>query len=255
MRSIGVLRQFTPSTLSLQIDLEIFGLERYAVRAESVVGLGRNQQIAQLRIMPQPLAHLVPHEIGHDRAHRLVEEHFRECREPHRERPVVPVLLQHLRALVGRQLGPGTVLEVIVEAREGGAHAGLELIEPRAPAIPVRLRVFRIPHGHDVLRRAHKNLHRPDFGRDGLDDLDAGSPGAHHGHALALEIDTLFRPKAGMGDHALERGLAREALVQRCRQHAAAGQQILRIDVFTVGGDHIPAAVLLAISRPIRSGC
>ena len=35
----------------LQVGLKIFVLERYAMRAESVIGFGRNQHIAQLRVM------------------------------------------------------------------------------------------------------------------------------------------------------------------------------------------------------------
>ena len=57
-----------------------------------------------------------------------------------------------------------------------------------------------------------------------------------------------------MADHAPERGLAREAFVQRRREHAAAGQQILGIDVFAVRGDDIPAAVFLAVGSRLDPG-
>ena len=91
----------------------------------------------------------------------------------------------------------------------------------------------------------------PTSARDSLDDLDAGGSRCPlTATRLPLQIDAALRPTRRYGViTSLERGLARRsARDQRCRQHAAAGQQILRIECVRLSEViTIPAAVFVTV--------
>ena len=232
--------------IGLVIHLEVLAFQRHTVGAEAVGG--RDELFAQHRVL-QPLAHLLPHEFGHRLVHLFVEEHFRERRQPQRQRTVGPQALQYFGALRRRQVGPGTVAEVVFEAGEGVLDAVADFRETRALLRPVRRAVFRVAHRDDVLRRAQEHLQMAHLGRDGLDDLDAGGAGAHHAHPLADELDPLLRPACGVMDLPAERGLARKQLVQRRRQHAGAADQEACLQTFAAVGVHRPQPGRLVIAR------
>jgi hypothetical protein len=89
----------------------------------------------------------------------------------------------------------------------------------------------------------------PDLGRDGVDHLDAGGTRADDADALALEVHRRLGPAAGVVDLALERLLSRERILQRRRQHAAAGDEVAH----RIGPDKSVRKIgRLVVTRPVR---
>src|SRR5215469_7165149 len=84
------------------------------------------------------------------------------------------------------------------------------------------------------------------------DGLYAGSAGADHRDALALELHRFLGPIMGMAGLAAEALDARNARHCRRRQHADSGNQETRIVVPAVFQDDIPTARVFLIMR--RSG-
>ena len=121
-----------------------------------------------------------------------------------------------------------------LKAAEGVMQLLAQLRKTSAPGLAIRFLVWRIFHRNRKRRGALEYDQSVHLRCDRLYDLNAGCAGTNNTDPLARIVDALLRPPGGVYDTSGESLVSLKGRHLRCRENAAATDQVARSEAISL---------------------